>query len=173
MTDETQTATSEVKPDGQTTPDIQPPKKRGRGRPPKDAPVSPDAKPVEAGSAPTSKPKPRKGKVNLNGTDRSLLAKQIQGLHQVAYVATGIPELQIEEAEAVMLSDALANVAEQYDLAIDGKTGALLQLMAACGMVYVPRFLHVQKRVAEAKKHAHEKGVIGVVGGTDHNASTP
>ena len=114
--------------------------------------------------APVSGPK-KKGKVNLSGDDISTIGKQVTGLHKLMAMATGIPELAISDEEGSMLGTAIAAVAQEYDLALDGKTGALLQLAAACGMIYVPRFIHLKNRVAanRAKQEA-----LHVVGGTEH-----
>lgn len=141
------------------------PKKRGR--PPKVAPANGEANPVPEGEKPSGskrgRPSKKKG-VSFSGDDISTLAKQVTGLHQLAAIATGIPELQITEEEGQMLGMSIANVAQEYDLSLDGKTGALLQLAAACGMIYVPRFLALKKRVVAAQA---QKAPLHVVGGTE------
>lgn len=141
---------------------------RKRGRPPKAAPANGEANPVTDDGGPRKGPgRPRKGKkgVSFSSDDISTLAKQVQGLHQLAAIATGIPELAITAEESQMLGMSIANVAQEYDLALDGKTGALLQLAAACGMIYVPRFFELKKRVIE--NQAKQKAALHVVGGTE------
>jgi hypothetical protein len=167
MTDETKT--EPVAPENKADAvEISAPKKRGR--PPKNPPADGNAKPVtDDGKGTTSKPGRRKGKVSFTGEDIKTLGKQIVGLHKLAYLATGIPELEISEQEGDLLGGALATVAQEYDLELSGKTGAMLQLVAACGMIYVPRFIALQKRVAIAK--AQQKAALHVVGGTDTSTS--
>lgn len=155
-----------VEPAASPEPQVTAPKKRGRPakNPPADgvaAPVSDDGK--NTGVKP-GRPK-KKGKVHFTGDDISSLGKQIQGLHHIAAIATGIPELAVSEDEAQMLGGALATVAQEYDLELSGKTGAMLQLLAVCGMIYVPKFITLKKRVTEAQ--ARHKANLHVIGGTD------
>lgn len=144
-----------------------PPEKRGRGRPSNaDRARAEGAEPVPPGSdAPALRNKKRSGKKPAMEMDKGLLAKQLQGLHLIAVNITGMRELALADAEAVMLSDAVVNVCEEYGLSISGKTGALIQLLAACGMVYLPRIALVKQRVliAQQKKEAER-----VVNGSDH-----
>lgn len=153
---------------------ITPPRKRGR--PPKNAPANGDPSPVDGAAAdaprrgrPSGK---KKGKVQFTGEDLNTLAKQVFGLHQIAALATGIPELAIREEEATMLGGAIATVAQEYDLEMSGKTGAMLQLIAVCGMVYIPKFAALKTRVAQAKAQREQQGALHVVGGTEHTADT-
>lgn len=163
------------------TPTIEAPTvRRGRGRPKGSggaAPVSPSA----AGAAAT-KAKPGRPKKNARvSVDASALAKQIQGLHAIAALGTGIPEFNLQDSEAEMLGQAVSAVCEEYDLSLSGKTGAALQLLAAAAMVYAPRVMMIKARVALANAEAqiaaqaaaaqNTGGVPGtplhVVGGSD------
>lgn len=158
--------------DNDKKPEVIAPEARKRGRPPGSgkataAPVSPDDKPNEAKSG----PKPRKGKVKFDSEAQGQLAKQIEGLHQLMALATGIPELQVQTAEAQMLGTAVAAVCEEYDLSLSGKTGAMLQLLAAAAMVYAPRVAVIGRRVKENQARA-KADHLRVVAGTDH-ADTP
>lgn len=119
------------------------PKKRGPGRPPKDS-TKPTAEKIPSESAGV---KTRK----KTTYDVGLLSKQLMGLHIMAAGLTGIPEVQIAPQEADMLASGVIAVAEQYDLSIDGKTGAAIQLLAAAAMVYAPRVIALQRRIKEAK----------------------
>lgn len=166
------------------TPESSAPVRRGRGRPRRDgsgaAPVSPSA----AGAAAT-KGKPGRPKKNARvSVDASALAKQIQGLHAIAALGTGIPEFNLRDDEAEMLGQAVSAVCEEYDLSLSGKTGAALQLLAAAAMVYAPRVMMVKARVAlanaEAQVRAHEAAQnagaqagtpLHVVGGSDGSLS--
>jgi hypothetical protein len=138
-----------------------------RGRPPKNPPADGNPQPVgeklNTSGARRGRPK---NKVSYSDGDISELGKQITGLHQLAALATGIPELVISEKEGQVLGAAMANVAQEYGLSLDGKTGALLQLVAACGMVYVPKYFQLRGRIAQVKAQREQEGVtLHVVGG--------
>lgn len=146
-------------------PTVSAPKKRGR--PPKNPPANGEANPVSESEAAVKgrpgRPK-KKGKVNFTGDDLSVLAKQVEGLHQLMALATGIPELAIKTEEAQLLGGAIAQVAQEYDLEMSGKTGAMLQLIAVCGMIYVPKFGALKSRIAENKAQREQKVALHVVG---------
>lgn len=125
------------------------PKKRGPGRPPKN-PDAPTAEKIPNNpSGATGGVKQRK----KTTYDLGLLTNQLVGIHMMAYQMTGIPELQIAPQEGAALASAVIAVAEQYDLSIDGKTGAAIQLLATAAMIYAPRVMSVKKRAAEAQKN--------------------
>lgn len=155
-----------------STPETTPPQiRRGPGRPRKDAPVSPsDA--AAAGSAPKpARGRPKKG-VTFSGDDVAAMAKQVQGLHQLAALATGIPELELQREEAEMLGVAIARVCEEYGLSLSGKTGALLQLAAAGAMIYAPRLSAVASRVKQ-QAQAKRAGLRVVEGGAHGGDTAP
>lgn len=124
-----------------------PPVKK-RGRPPGSGKKTPES--IEAGGAPVggaTKP----GKRPKQSFDREtigLMGKQLVGLHLVAAMSTGLPEMQLNDAEGLALAQGIIGVCEQYDLSLDGKTGAALQLAMTAGMIYGPRLLAVRKRAA-------------------------
>jgi hypothetical protein len=158
------------KPDAPETPAPTPadapiPEKRGRGRPAKDKAAAP-VSPTEASAAAAPKSRPKKGRVVYDREAKGQLAKQVEGLHKLAAMGTGIPELEITSAEAEMLGDAIANVCEEYDLSLSGKTGALLQLVAAAGMIYAPKFVQIGQRVKQQAQQ-RKAAELRVVGGTD------
>lgn len=140
-------------------PTTEPPtERRGRGRPRKDGAANGTPRPEIKAS---EKPNKRKGKVSFDDAAKNALAQQVYALHQIAALTTGIPELNIHAVEANSLAGAIANVCEEYDLALDGKTGALIQLAAACAAIYVPRYFTLQARVKKAKDM--QNSVIDVV----------
>lgn len=134
-------------------PSISAPKRR-RGRPTNAeraarAASGPQAVPKDAAAVKKrGRPKKKRG---LSDAEKSVLAQQIMGLHKMASIFTGIPEIELDTQEAGILGEAVANVSAEYGLSIGGKTGALFQLIAACGIVYVPRFVHMKKRIAQTK----------------------
>lgn len=77
------------------------------------------------------------------------LAKQIEGLHILGAQISGIPEIMLSSADSQALATSVLAVCSQYDLSIDGKTGALLQLLGTVSIIYVPRFFAFKKRTTE------------------------
>lgn len=138
---------------------IEAPKKRGRGRPPK----TPDIL-VEEVTEGSEAPKPKrtytprktaKGKT----ADIADLGKQLVGIHAMAAMVTGFNELQLGDDEGEALAKGILDICEQYNLSIDGKTGASLQLLAAAAMIYGPRALMIRHRLLQAKAAQSEMTV--------------
>jgi hypothetical protein len=87
--------------------------------------------------------------------DVSELAKQLRGIHSLAanIIPIRMPDgsggskllLELSDTEATQLATAISGIAKEYDLAIDGKTGAAIQLFAAAAMIYGPRIYVIQK----------------------------
>lgn len=129
------------------------PVKRKRGRPPKnpDAP-SPGGK---SGSSKSSSSGPRRK--NAKPVDIKAFAKQLAGIHVIAGMISGIPEIVINEDEAEILAVAVVDICDEYGLAIDGKTGATLQLIGAVSMIYGPKaFQFYIRKIQEQQK----KGMV-------------
>lgn len=115
---------------------------RGRGRPPKSAAApaqiqSPPAK--AAASAPAV------------AIDRKLLAQQLSGLHAVLAMTSGDEIWNLSDQEASSLADGVSAVCVEYNLRLDGKTGAAIQLLAAAAAVYGTRMLIISRRPKKAK----------------------
>ena len=123
---------------------IEKPAKRGR---PKKVTEKPMTQPVD-----TEKPE-RKKRASKKSAKLSApkLARQIQGLHLIAATVVG-PEITIDETEAEMLSEAIVNLAEEYDIIPTGKGAAWAGMIAACAMVYGPRIPALIKAVKGMKK---------------------
>lgn len=132
-----------------------PPQKRGRGRPPKNK----DAASVQAQiNATASKEAPKAAKAKKAASaaielDAGKLGAQIQGLHIIIAKFTGMPFMMLSEKEAVALGESICGVASQYDLTINPKVAAGLQLALTGAMIYGPRAV----MFAEAKKQAIQK----------------
>ena len=66
------------------------------------------------------------------------------------------PEIALDQKEAKLIAEAVANVGEHYDLTMDPKTGAWVNLFMVVGGLYGPRFFAFRSRrlaeKAEAKK---------------------
>jgi len=116
-----------------TAPESEPPKRR-RGRPP------------------GAKAKPKPKKTIYGGDEIGIMGRQLVGVHQIVAMVTGIPEIQIQEQEGALLAQSIANVANEYGLEIDGKTGASVQLFMTVAMIYGPRFLQFRARAKSAQQ---------------------
>lgn len=131
------------------------PGKRGRKSNEERARIA--AQQIEAGgAAQVKKDTPRAAKSaasrkSYTQADMGAMAQQLQGLHMMAAATTGLGELQLSDKESIALAGAIVNISEQYDLSIDGKTGALIQLLGTAAMIYAPRFLSVNARIKAAK----------------------
>lgn len=154
-------------PDGTLPPEVPPvenegePPKKKRGRPVGSGKKTPEN--IEAGATgPAAAKAPgKRTKVSYDKETIALMGKQLVGLHLLAAMGTGIHEMQISEPEGYALAQGIVNVCEQYNLSIDGKTGAALQLAMTAGMVYGPRLLAVRKRANdEAKARGLSTGPI-------------
>lgn len=131
----------------------EPPVKRGPGRPKGSGTKAPPGITAEKpGAQKPAQDKPGKRGAKMSAEALGTLAKQIQGMHAMAAMMTGIPILAITPEESALLAGGISAVAEEYGLALDGKTGAALQLFGAAAMVYAPRILQIQamKRAARA-----------------------
>jgi len=134
-----------IEPTGPQDENIEPPKKR-RGRPPNSSKLL-EEKPISEGG--TKEKRAYKKKAQYDNSTIENLARQIQGLHFIAVKMSGFKELEISEPESVMLAESVVNVAREYDLALSGKTGALLQLTGVAVMIYLPRLMSINERKAQ------------------------
>lgn len=126
---------------------ISEPPKRKRGRP-----SNIDKEKIEKGTTNNSSTsKPTKKKTVYTADSIQLMGKQLVGVHLIAAQVTGLAELQINDSEGVALAQGIVLVAEQYDLSIDGKTGAALQLFFTAAMIYGPRILMVNAKMKASK----------------------
>ena len=117
-------------------------------------PVSPETA-IGGEGEPVKKRRGRKpGSTNKSKENAGRLAigaNQIQGLHVVLAKLTGQPIFEISEFEAQMLATSIANVSEHYDLTASSKTMAIVGLIGACGIVYVPRVVEVRRQNRKPK----------------------
>lgn len=95
--------------------------------------------------------KPGRPSGKSKATDPAALGKQLVGVHQLAAMFTSTPELQLSPEEAQGLADAVVAVCNEYGLSVDGKTGASIQLFAACAMIYAPRVMAIRFRLAQER----------------------
>jgi hypothetical protein len=143
------------------------PPKRKPGRPPKDQRSGSNAEDlltnaVGGGETPTGK-KPGRPAGKSKGGDPVAIGNQLVGIHQLVAMFTGTPEMIISAEEGAALGKAVVDVCNEYGLSVDGKTGAAIQLFAACAMIYAPRVMAVRFRYAqEALARQNEANSHGV-----------
>lgn len=136
------------------------PVKRKRGRPA----MTEAEKAARAKAAGKSSAKTAKAKRGPYSNDEiSTMGNQIVGLHLMASMALGIPELQLQAQEGERLAKAITDVAIEYDLALDGKTGAALNLILCAGITYGPRFMMVTARAKAEKAKPRDMGTVEIV----------
>ena len=137
------------------TPEIDPtaPPQKRRGRPPGKKPTM-GAESVTGGAQPSKagRPKASAKRAAFSASDVAAMGKQLVGIHLLIVQFTGIPEMQISNDEGQMLAQSVINISEQYDLQIDGKTGAAIQLLATAAMIYGPRAFHYRGRMSQQQQ---------------------
>jgi hypothetical protein len=105
---------------------------------------------------------PQQRKRRAKNIDSDALAKQLRGIHSLAAQILpirrqdGVLLLELSETESKELASAIAGVAKEYDLELDGKTGAAIQLLAAACMIYGPRIYVIQKMRVATQRQAQE-----------------
>lgn len=72
------------------------------------------------------------------------LATKIEGIHAFVAGLTGLPILRLMPAEALQIAEASVEVAQFYELPVNGKTLAWINLAAVLGMVYGIRVVQWQ-----------------------------
>lgn len=138
-----------IPPEDGPAPDTAPPGKRGRGRPP--------------GAKTGDGPKRRAA----GKSDPAAMARQIQGAHALGATFLGIPELLISEAEARLLADGMAAMADEFGLSLGGKAGAIMLMLGNAGMVYGPRVFAIAVRMSKQQAPGAQGPVNGNIYTTD------
>lgn len=142
--DSTENKIEEVKP----VETVEPAKPR-RGRPPASEKVA------DAGSPKATAPRTRTARKKAAPSDQAvepeMLAKQLQGVHVMVAMITQSPEMQLSDPESIELAKAISGVCAEYNLSLNGKTGAMIQLLGAGAMVYLPRIMAIKQRKAQEK----------------------
>lgn len=76
---------------------------------------------------------------------------QVQGLHKMAAMLSGMPALELSAPEADTLGGALYDVAQEYGIVLSGPRAVWIKLIAAVGMVYGPKVLTIAQQQREAR----------------------
>jgi hypothetical protein len=74
------------------------------------------------------------------------------GVHEMLAAVTVSPELTINNGEAVTMSKALKQLADQYDMVIDPKVAAWVNLIGVAGFIYGPRAVMIRERLKDEAK---------------------
>ena len=133
---------------------VEPLKKKGR---PSKSETDLNEKIIDLKTPAATKPARQKKKI-ASAEELATSAKNLQGLHLMLSMMTGLPEAQLTNSESVALAGALEKVSQEYGLALDGKTGAFLQLAGTAAIIYVPRALAVRARLAKQKEENKDLG---------------
>lgn len=122
-----------------------PPQPKRRGRPPgsKNTTETPTEKPIGPDSAPR-RGRPKKPHIEL---DPEAIARQVRGIHGFIAMITGLPELNLSEAESIELAKASVNFSREFGWEPDPKVLAGIELFGVASFIYLPRFLHIAQRI--------------------------
>lgn len=111
-----------------------------------------------ATDVPTENPTPKrrgrpKGTAKSKTNENSLrnIEKALIAIHFIAATRLNIDEIKLEQDDAHTIAEAVADVAKYYNIKIDGKTGAWLNLTYALGSVYAPMGVLLYMRMKEQK----------------------
>ena len=91
------------------------------------------------------------------GLEVEALAKNLQAIHDLAALATGLPILSIEDKEAKSMATAVSNLAAQYDMVLDPRTVAWVNLLGVMASIYGPRFLMIKMAASAANRQSAEQ----------------
>jgi hypothetical protein len=139
------------------------PKKRGRkSRAEIEAAVERGELPASALDRSPPAKRGRKPKQDSAAVEK--LAKSVQGLHSLAALLTGMPELEISEADARAVCESVGEVGREFGAgAVSPKTLAILGLIGTLAFVYAPIYVEIRGRIRASKA----KQVEGVTESTD------
>ena len=80
------------------------------------------------------------------------LASKIKGLHQLAYMATGLEDVLITDKQAGMLAASIDSVSREFGVMLSGKTGAIIGMVLTMAMIYAPKVFIVMAKIDAMKK---------------------
>lgn len=84
--------------------------------------------------------------LSVNGVETILLS-----VHTILASAISCPELLLDQKEANAIADGVAKVAAEYDVRMDPKTAAWINLATVASAVYGPRGIAIFVRVSSEK----------------------
>jgi len=131
-----------------------------RKRAGKEAPVLSEAEALEAigkgeavPQAPVEPASPAKRKVKGSAMGPEKFARSLQGLHKGAAFIAQEPALALEDAEAKMMADALFDIFDEYDIVVNTKLAAAVNLAGATMIVYGPRMALMRRKAMLAARN--------------------
>lgn len=135
-----------------------------RGRPPKTTEA--DSTTPKATAPKTRAPRKKAAAPSDQAIEPETLAKQLQGVHVMIAMMTQAPEMQLSEPESLELAKAISGVCAEYNLSLNGKTGAMIQLLGAGAMVYLPRLVMIkQRKTKEAQEREMQDNIHNPIDG--------
>lgn len=116
-------------------------------------PVEQPAEPVEPVAEPKRQRKPRAKKA-AKGSDLAVEAwtEKVVGLHMLAAKLAGTDILVIDNHQARALTEAVLDVVQHYDLHVDPKLMAWINLGSIAAMIYTPKIMAITAQRVERKK---------------------
>lgn len=139
--------------DARTT--AEPPKEKRKGGWPKGKPRRPADGTASATGTATGTANRAGNARNAERMDREktgVLAQQIMAFHQIAAMATSVPELMIDEREAGLLAASVRELSAHYGPVVSGPAMLWVQFAGVAAMIYVPRVPLVAMRLAAMRK---------------------
>lgn len=117
--------------------------------------------PVDAAGRDASKPRgkasPNYGRKTQAKTNLRFIEKALSGIHSILTVVTRDDLWELTDDETKTLAEALGNVQDQYDINLDPKTQAWLELTGVAAAVYGPRIATKVLMSARKPKPVEEK----------------
>lgn len=101
-----------------------------------------------------------------------MLARKIQGVHQMAQDITGLP-LAVDADDANELAIAVSDVSKEFGVVIGGKTAAILNLAATAAMIYGPKLLVIYAAIRMQQMAAAAAQATDVTPAEQAAAGTP
>ena len=110
----------------------------------------------EDGVEPRKRGRP-KGVPNRKSRDLRAVEAMLVSIHAMIAASTQMPEIAIDASESHIVAEAVANVADQYKIKLDGKTGAIAVLIYSLGIVYGPRAVAIAIRMRNERNGRYER----------------
>lgn len=121
------------------------PKKRGRGRPPKNPDAPANAAPIEATAPKRRKIKRTPEEIINHKANVWLIRSQILAKHLFKDES-----LAMHPMEAAMLAESLYEMEQEFHIEVSGKMAAVLSLLGSVAIIGVPRFDAIMERRRQA-----------------------
>ncbi len=130
------------------TKEVEKTEKKKMGRPPGSKTKTTDSEKTD------KKPILKKKKV-VSESDIVERAQKIKGMHHAMAVMSKLPELDISDFEAALLSSSIADVEKEFGIDfLGGKVGAILGLAVATGIVYGPKASLVKEALSKKRQES-------------------